>query len=536
MCLLSFWKNQIHFLIVYSCFLSHAYAQDSITTGVPYAVIDGYYKTYFEKGGNLLAVKVEGKRIFIQLFNSSTLKLIKKTHLDLSGNQVLERVTEISGSFFIFYSVQNKKEHNVHLFCKEINMESAGVLEERFVLKSECPLQTIQSLNAEAAGLQINEKDRDKVPVFNFDYSLDKKKFCVHYRCANEHSNVMGIQILDNNLAVISAKEVDVPYTTPNMLMLDHAVDQAGTLYVALNVYDDRVPLFKRTIRSDSPYRTSVLIFPVNSRAVTVADIELGDRQVSRLRFVDTDNGNLNVIGFYHVGKTAVCIKGIFNFSINDNTFRLDKVTTHDIPDEILNPYLNSKRGDTSSYTFYFEDLVLKKVISQKDNSILLIGEHVYDIEKTKSYPEEQLQIDFNHHYNDIFVTKIDDLGRINWMKRLPKRQVGAKEKGDMSYRHLMMGEDHYFLFIDNAKNRLLAPGTRPQPHLNELGGHLTYYKINDSSGAITKKDLFDTRYINGISLHQFSSNRIVKINEKEFIVEFYKKDNEDILIKVELK
>jgi hypothetical protein len=527
-------KNQLYILILCICFLSHTYAQDSITTGIPYTVIDGQYKAYFEKGGRLLAVKVEAKRIFIQLFDQSTLKFVKRTHFDLSGNQVLERVAEINGHYFIFYSILNKKENNVHLFCKEINVELASFSEERFVLKSKSRLYGIQSLNSEAVGSQASGKDEGNMPVFNFDYSQDKSKVCVHYRCADEHSNLIGIQILDQNLTVISSKEIKVPYAMSNVLVLDYALDQLGTLYMAWNIYDDTVPWFKRTIRSDSPYRTNIFIFPWNSDAYQIINIDLADKQISRLKFSENSTGYLGVAGFYHMEGTPVCIKGVFSSSIN-STGKLNKIVCQDISDDILNPYVDSTSKATSVKS-YFEDLVLKKVITQEDNSIVLIGEQVYDIEKTKSYPEEQLQIDFNNHYNDIFVAKIDSLGNVDWMKRLPKRQVGGKERGGMSYRHLTFGSDHYFLFLDNIKNMSLAPNVRPTQHVNDLGGHLIYYKIKDSNGEVFKKDLFDIRHVNGYSLHQFASNRITKINGKEFVLEFYKRDNEDILIKVELK
>ncbi len=110
-------------------FLSVVYAQESITVGTPYNVIDGQYKTYFEKEGKLLAVKVEAKRVFIQLFDQSTLKLVKRTHFDLSGNQTFEKVAEINGHYFVFYSVISNRENNVHLFCKEINLVAANVME-----------------------------------------------------------------------------------------------------------------------------------------------------------------------------------------------------------------------------------------------------------------------------------------------------------------------------------------------------------------------------------------------------------------------
>ena len=521
------------------CIFSLSYSQDSITTGFPYTVIDGQYKIYFEKNEKLLSIKVEAKRIFIQVFDVSTLKLVKRTHFDLSGNQTLEKVSEINGRYFIFYSAVNYKENNVHLFCKEINIESASFMDQRFILKSKLPLYPIQSLYAEAVTSLANEKNQDNSPVFNFNYSQDNSKMCMHYHYVNsvdKQTSLIGIHVLDQDFNVISSKEIEVPYRMQNIIALDYALDKSGTLYMAWNSYEESVPWYKRTIRSDAPYQTSIWVFPWNSTSFSSTTFELTDKKVSRLRFVESNNVSLTIAGYYYQEGTPVCIKGFFRSSVDYGTGRVGAKICHNISNDILNPYEDSKKKIPQVKVNYYEDLVLKKVIALEDNSLLLIGEQVYDIEKTKSYPDEQKQIDFNNHYNDILVIKLDSFGYVSWIRRLPKRQVGGKVKGGMSYRHITLGENHFFLFLDNVKNISLASNVRPTQHVNDLGGHLTYYKIENGSGNLSKKNLLDMRSVNGISLRQFSSNRITKINQAEFILELYKGENEDILVKVKLR
>jgi hypothetical protein len=58
---------------------------------------------------------------------------------------------------------------------------------------------------------------------------------------------------------------------------------------------------------------------------------------------------------------------------------------------------------------------------------------------------------------------------------------------------------------------------------------------VDNATGALEKVSIFDTRDVNGVTLHQFAISRIVQVSDNEFALESYKKKKEDVMIKVTL-
>ncbi|MBY0424331.1 MAG: hypothetical protein K2Q22_01740, partial [Cytophagales bacterium] len=130
----------------------------------------------------------------------------------------------------------------------------------------------------------------------------------------------------------------------------------------------------------------------------------------------------------------------------------------------------------------------------------------------------------------------IDANGKLVWMRKLPKKQMGTMGRGGMGYFSTSFDGKHYLLFLDNIKNMDIAPDEVPATHQDGRGGFLISYVVDDKTGSVKKTSLFDSRDVEGQKLSQFNVDRIQQINGNEFILEAYKKGKEDILIKVNLK
>lgn len=96
-------------------------------------------------------------------------------------------------------------------------------------------------------------------------------------------------------------------------------------------------------------------------------------------------------------------------------------------------------------------------------------------------------------------------------------------------------GNNMYFVFLDNIKNLEIDINTVPARHSDGRGGYLTAYQVSNESGETKKLSIFDTKSVNDISLYQFTTRRIVDLNDNEFAVEFYKKGKEDVIFKITL-
>jgi hypothetical protein len=165
----------------------------------------------------------------------------------------------------------------------------------------------------------------------------------------------------------------------------------------------------------------------------------------------------------------------------------------------------------------------------------LLIGEQYFMRAHTRSTGNGGSTTYYTYHYNDMLITKIAPSGALAWMKKLPKQQMGTNGRGGMSYTYIDGKSHHYFIFLDNEKNKDLTINEVPARHKDGAGGFLTAYKIDDITGQVKKEYILDTRDVRGIELFQFMTSRMVPVSSNEFVFESYKKKKEDVMIKVGL-
>jgi hypothetical protein len=135
-----------------------------------------------------------------------------------------------------------------------------------------------------------------------------------------------------------------------------------------------------------------------------------------------------------------------------------------------------------------------------------------------------------------MLITKIGESGNLDWMKKLPKRQVGSLPVGGMSYRYFRGKSEHYLAFLDHIDNLNLATSEEPSRHFDGAGGFFTAYKVSDDTGEVSKISILDTRDVQGTAIYQFKPTRVVNTGPSTFVFEAYKKKKEDVLVKVALE
>jgi hypothetical protein len=228
---------------------------------------------------------------------------------------------------------------------------------------------------------------------------------------------------------------------------------------------------------------------------------------------------------------------GVFLFRLDKEGGIIDK-NFYEIPLEILNQYTRSggkkvdekKEKDDKSEFAYLE---LIEVYNQIDGSLIILGKQRFLVESYSS----RGQIRTTVYRNDILMTKIDATGNLVWMKKLPKRQAGSRFGNSLSFKRLTINGFHYLIFIDNDRNLKLSLNERPAKHIEGLGGLLTAYCVNDQTGEVQKRLVLDPAKLkNGMEVYQFGIDRILKISNAAFFIEFYKKGKEDVFLKVDVK
>jgi hypothetical protein len=538
-------KKSLLVFLFYS-FIAVTYAQVSVSNdfsyavGKPYRVVDAPKKYYFSKGEEVMTIKIDGEKIIVQKLSSKTLSFIKQTEFeDLPKDYQLENITEFAGQYYFFYSLWEKPFEQ--LFVRKINFDK-GVFEGPGTLL----IKTDKKLSGMVTGSfglfgRISVTDK-----FDFHLSYDKSKLLIQYclkpevRNDEKSFNVIGMYVFDKNLALSWNKEVTMPYTEKKMNNLDYSVDSEGNGYMLTTVYDDNSTDESKNGKAN--YHIELFKVAAKTGQLKISQVSLGDKFINRIWLYENANDHMLCGGYYTKTRNVDNADGLFLFKVNKSGTVYDLVS-HEIPIAVLNQYeskstqrknLKKDKDDKAE----FSELELRNLIVQDDGSVVLVGEQHYTV--THSYYTANggwTYVTYSY-FNDMLVAKIDNKGKLAWMQKLGKRQMGARSygRGGMSFEYMFKDGNHYLVFLDNQKNMELSRDQVPATHSDGQGGFLTAYKVNDEKGTVSKLSLFNTRDVQGIEVFQFHTDRILPLDKAEFVVELYKKKKEDVLIKVTLK
>ncbi|WP_298502870.1 hypothetical protein [uncultured Maribacter sp.] len=561
------------YLLLFICFcLSTAYAQNELSedyhyeVSEPYKVYDAAKKYYFSKNRQILTIKPWKGYLVIQKFDVDGLTVIsEKKYEDLPDNYTVEGMIELQEKYYFFYSSwSGRKTKHERLYYREINFDSGEFKGDPVKLidvpgkLAGSPMATYTTGMsfgnfggfANFGGFGVTDK-------FDFLKSKDESKLLVQYRKKPEVKrdtksfDIIGVNVFDVDLNTLWGNEYTMPYTERRMDLLDFAVDSGGYGYILAKVFhDDSNDDKKRKKDTEANYHIELFRLLDGSSNIGISKIALDDKFINGISLFESSSNLMICAGFYTNGLNNRLgnSDGLFTFKIDKEGSLIDK-NSYEIPVEVLNQYVSNRtkkkieKKDKKDKA-EFADLKLRDLlINISDGSLILIGEQSFVVRHTTS----KGRVYYTFHNNDMLISKIDTSGELAWMKKLPKRQSGAPKlgqvydtsktyQGGMSYSHFFTNGNHYLVYLDNVKNIDLKLNEVPARHSDGHGGYLTAYKIDDVTGNVSKDNIFDTRNVGDkLEVHQFSNNRVVKTDENEFVIEFYKKKKEDVLIKVKI-
>jgi hypothetical protein len=529
--------KSINFPILFLILLgTRAVAQPAVSVGKPYDVVDAQGKNYFSRGNEILAVKISGRNIVLQKFNSTDLNFQQiRQYEDFPKGFQLEKLTKVKDRYFVFYSLWDGE--NEQLFYREIDFKEGNF--------KGAPELLIRSEGKFSGGGNSGFYGLGSFDKFDFFFSYDSSKMLIQSRRAPEirkdskSIDIIVMHVYDDQLKSVWSKEVLMPYTEKKMDNLDYSVDKEANAYIVARVYDDETT-DKKNDEGNPNYHIELLT--VNAgKELSKTPVEVTDKFLQTIWLYENPKGYMICAGFYNIGKMSNSADGIFLFKLSQDGKVYD-VATYEIPVEVLSQYVgargerkNKKKDEDGKAEF--ENLDLKKVLIETDGSLILVGEQHYEITYT-SYNSTtgSSSSRTTYYYNDMLAAKVAADGKLQWMKKLPKRQVGKAGRGGMSFHYIRGRDQHHFLFLDNENNIDLPMSAVPAAHLDGAGGFLTAYSINNATGLVTKTAILNTREVEGVEIFQFAPHRIVRTSPVEFVFEAYKKKKEDILVKVKIE
>lgn len=529
----------------------------SYTVSAPYKVYDGE-KFYFSRDNQILTVKIRGKESVIQKFNSAGDKIsfvAEKKYEDLPGNVQVEDVLEYNDKYYLFYSSwDGGNVDKEQLFVREIDFSKGEFIGTgKLLFKVDGHITGSPQATAMAGGISFSYGVRDK---FDFLMSSNKKRMLIQYRKKPTVKNdtkswdIIGMVAYDENMNQTSLNEVKMPYTERRMDVYDYAIDAEGTNYILSKVFHDDSNDDKKRKKDEEPnYHVELFRLKNGAKNLEISKIDVKDKFINGLWLFEHPASNEMIIGgYYNIGKKLKNTDGMIVMKAKKEG-EIYGLKTYEIPIEVLNDYTsnktkkkNNKKEEKGEAEYPY--LKLKEIVFDQDGSLLFIGEQTY-LEVRQSNGGMGFgtagmtmggNVTYIYHYNDLVVTKIDASDNMSWIKKIPKMQLGYQGKGGMSYKYIYNKGYHYLLFLDNVKNFELPLDKKPAMHSDGKGGYFTSYKIDDATGTMVNSSIFNVRELEEMTVYQFATNRIVKVDDNTFAVEFYKKQKEDVMVKVTIK
>ena len=138
-------------------------------------------------------------------------------------------------------------------------------------------------------------------------------------------------------------------------------------------------------------------------------------------------------------------------------------------------------------------NLKVRNVLIEADGGIFIACEEQFVVANYYTSSTGMSYYTYEYYYEDMLGVKINPAGKFEWLRKIPKRQVGTRGRGTMSFKLISDASGYYFLYLDNLKNMELSEEEVPKKHVDGFGGQVVVSKL-DGKGVLSKDLLFDTR------------------------------------------
>ncbi len=457
------------------------------------------------------ALKVKGAfspSFTLQHYNLN-LKQTKEVELELEGKEgerELEWVSFLNGEIYVFSSRADKKTKKNKLYVQKVDKSSLQFT------------GTLQPLTV----IDFSGEKKRNAGFFGYEISPDSSKYLIYYEKPYQKGTKAkyGLQVYDNQIKEIWNKTVTLPYIDQLFEIEQFEIDNRGNVHLNGVVFKDR----RLEKRQGSPnYEYHVLSYTKDSDSFEEYVIKYEGKFLTDMRILVSDNDDLYCGGFYSSMGT-LSIEGSFFLVVDSKTketksssfykFGIDFITQNMSDREEAKAKKKASKGKkVELYKYRLDDMILRS-----DGGVLLIGEQFYDyITTSTTYINGSASTTVTHHYvrNDIIVINISPDGKIDWTKKIGKRQHTTDDGGSWSsYALHVYGDKLYFVFNDNPKN-LTYTGDGKMAYFNKGKSSIVALVELDMNGNQKMEALFTARDVEVLTMPRVCE----QVSEKELIV-----------------
>lgn len=444
-----------------------------------------------------------------KMSQSRSVELDLKFELEEKKRESLfEFIIHVDNEIYLFSSLKNQKKNL--LFIQGINKKT---------------------LQADKNIKQIAEIDYSENTIFNsgnFNYKIsnDSTKILIYYNLPynRRESQKFGFHVFDKDMNQLWEKIVISPYKEALFEVEDYKVDNKGNVHLLGLIFEYE----RREKRKGKPnYKYQILSYYNNGNELKEYPVVVEGKFLTDMQIAINDNQDIICGGFYS-SEGTFSIEGSYFLKINGQTkeinskefqkFGIDFITQNMTKKEEKKRKRKYAKGkNTELYQYNLDNIILKD-----DGGAILIGEQYFvKIVSSDRYTK------YIYNFNDIIVVNMSASGKIEWTKKIAKKQKTINDGGFFSSYALSVVKDKlHFVFNDNSKN-LFYNGEGKLHNFNVRKKSLVVLVTIDTNGEQTREKLFTSKDINTLTrplvCEQISKNEMVLFGQKKKTHQFAK-------------
>ena len=423
-----------------------------------------------------------------------------------------EFIIHIDNEMYIFSSFANQKLKKNFLFVQGVNKKT---------------LQPNKDLRKIA---EIDYSGKSKYNSGNFDYEIskDSSKVLIYYNLPYDkgESEKFGFHVFDKALNQLWEKNITLPYKEELFDVEDYEVDNKGNIHLLALIFKEKR---KEKRKGDPNYKYQVLSYLNNGTELKEYPIKIEGKFLTDMQIAINDEQDIICGGFYS-SEGTFSIEGSYFLKINGETkeikskefqnFGIDFITQNMTKRQEKKTKNKAAKGkDIELYQYDLDNIVLRD-----DGGALLIGEQYFVRVVTRTIPDgngnTSTTTTYYYHYNDIIVINMSPDGKIEWSKKIAKKQVTRNDGGFFSSYALSIVKDKlYFVFNDNPKN-LFYKGEGKLYNFNKSKESLVVLVTLDNEGNQTREALFSAKEADiltrPIVCEQISKNEMILFGQRK--------------------
>ena len=506
-------------------FAFSSFSQATFQISEPYERVNTRLRDYFEIDGNIYSIKFRREGAYVQSYGSEAQGEVDKELLPLPEGYNFEAIIEINSDPYVFYSVFDKKAKTETLIYRKLDFRKTSWDGDE---------QVLLTLNGEAIGFRETSDLTEHKTKFKPIPSENGHYFLVTYTLKldrNDENDTQGFLVLDQNLIISSHHQKKQEDFGDEWKPENLCVANNGSV-ICLMTKPDRSnePKIKWVAGDPLPQLYQILILGPKTDEVEIISPQFDYPVLSNLTVFESPAHGPCIMGFYHP-RTDQPLDGFFIQTLNGTRPTEYKASYRELARQEVKYYRNEDRKKMIFKPEDMEYMALEEIHHMEDSTQLIIMERKYSVVKSSSPANTSTA----RYRDELLIIKADYAGNIQWMRYLPKRQVGSRIPGSMSYSYTYDKQKHYFMYMEHVDNAT-SWDKRTLRHYGEgATGNLVAFTIDDTSGELTKEIVFDSDNVDKKRLYHVWPVKILHISDNEFAVDGYQKKKGDVMVKITL-